>query len=211
MQVRATHGAHQGTWYYEVRVTHLGATGHARLGWATRKAELQAPVRAALFFVSRKLLLIVDLPPTPNQAAAAVPKAELQARCKSLLGQTLLSRKDTCVVTFFCRGCSPQSATCTTPSSVIRSPKQTLDLQLQCFLGSRPDVIHSVLQVGYDQHGYGYRDLQGSKVLPQEIHLNIASCIPIHPAPPQSRNAIALKPLEPHSVPFCRMYSESAF
>lgn len=43
-QARATHGAHAGTWYYEVTVTHLGATGHARLGWATDAAELQAPV-----------------------------------------------------------------------------------------------------------------------------------------------------------------------
>ncbi len=41
---RASHGAHVGTWYCEVRVTRLGATGHARLGWVTRKAELQAPV-----------------------------------------------------------------------------------------------------------------------------------------------------------------------
>eukprot|EP00803_Ostreobium_quekettii_P001212 evm.model.scf_206EXC.8 EVM.evm.TU.scf_206EXC.8 scf_206EXC:80995-86740(-) len=42
--VRATHGAHEGCWYFEVKVTHLGATGHCRIGWATRKAELQAPV-----------------------------------------------------------------------------------------------------------------------------------------------------------------------
>ena len=41
---RASHGAHVGTWYFEVRVTRLGATGHARLGVVTRKAELQAPV-----------------------------------------------------------------------------------------------------------------------------------------------------------------------
>lgn len=44
MQVRATHGAHEGTWYYEVHVQHLGTTGHVRVGWATRNAELQAPV-----------------------------------------------------------------------------------------------------------------------------------------------------------------------
>ena len=44
-QARAVHGAYVGTWYYEVRMQHLGATGHARLGWGTRKAELQAPVR----------------------------------------------------------------------------------------------------------------------------------------------------------------------
>lgn len=28
----------------QVRVSHLGRTGHCRLGWCTRKAELQAPV-----------------------------------------------------------------------------------------------------------------------------------------------------------------------
>ncbi|GBF97369.1 histone methyltransferase complex subunit [Raphidocelis subcapitata] len=44
--VRATHGAHEGTFYCEVTVTHLGETGHCRLGWATAKAELQAPVGA---------------------------------------------------------------------------------------------------------------------------------------------------------------------
>lgn len=44
MQVRATHGVHQGTWYFEVNVRHLGFSGHTRVGWATRSAELQAPV-----------------------------------------------------------------------------------------------------------------------------------------------------------------------
>lgn len=34
----------QGAWYCEVKVAHLGETGHVRLGWCTRKAELQAPV-----------------------------------------------------------------------------------------------------------------------------------------------------------------------
>jgi Set1/Ash2 histone methyltransferase complex subunit ASH2 len=42
--VRATHGVHQGTWYVEVELTHMGATGHARVGWSSKKAELQAPV-----------------------------------------------------------------------------------------------------------------------------------------------------------------------
>jgi Set1/Ash2 histone methyltransferase complex subunit ASH2 len=42
--VRATHGVYTGTWYCEVNVQHLGATGHCRLGWCTKKAELQAPV-----------------------------------------------------------------------------------------------------------------------------------------------------------------------
>ena len=43
-QARATHGAWHGTWYFEARMTHLGKTGHCRLGWSTRKGELQAPV-----------------------------------------------------------------------------------------------------------------------------------------------------------------------
>lgn len=41
---RATHGAFQGTWYFEIKVGHLGDTGHVRLGWSTRKGDLQAPV-----------------------------------------------------------------------------------------------------------------------------------------------------------------------
>ena len=45
VQARATHGTFRGCYYYEVRVTHLGSSGHARIGWATRKGELQAPVR----------------------------------------------------------------------------------------------------------------------------------------------------------------------
>ena len=44
-QARAVHGAHEGTWYYEVTMEHLGASGHVRLGWSTRNAELQTPVR----------------------------------------------------------------------------------------------------------------------------------------------------------------------
>ncbi|KAK9826245.1 hypothetical protein WJX74_002181 [Apatococcus lobatus] len=42
--VRATHGAHQGCWYYEATMAYLGETGHCRLGWSTRLGELQAPV-----------------------------------------------------------------------------------------------------------------------------------------------------------------------
>lgn len=30
---RATHGAREGAWYFEVRIEHLGETGAARLGW----------------------------------------------------------------------------------------------------------------------------------------------------------------------------------
>ena len=46
MQARATRGVHRGTWYFEIRVTHLGPTGHCRLGWSTKKGELQ--VREAM-------------------------------------------------------------------------------------------------------------------------------------------------------------------
>lgn len=41
VQARATRGVHKGTWYFEIKVTHLGTTGHCRLGWSTKKGELQ--------------------------------------------------------------------------------------------------------------------------------------------------------------------------
>lgn len=40
-QVRATRGVYKGTWYFEIRATSLGETGHLRLGWCTKKGELQ--------------------------------------------------------------------------------------------------------------------------------------------------------------------------
>ncbi|KAJ6833371.1 protein TRAUCO-like [Iris pallida] len=42
--VRATRGVLAGHWYFEIKVLRLGPTGHARLGWATEKGDLQAPV-----------------------------------------------------------------------------------------------------------------------------------------------------------------------
>jgi len=42
--VRATRGVAAGAWYFEVKVVHLGATGHTRLGWVTNRADLQTPV-----------------------------------------------------------------------------------------------------------------------------------------------------------------------
>uniref|UniRef100_A0A383WIE8 B30.2/SPRY domain-containing protein n=1 Tax=Tetradesmus obliquus TaxID=3088 RepID=A0A383WIE8_TETOB len=42
--VRATHGAHEGTFYCEATVQHLGSTGHCRLGWSSKRAEINAPV-----------------------------------------------------------------------------------------------------------------------------------------------------------------------
>ncbi|KAL4294673.1 hypothetical protein AHAS_Ahas18G0251600 [Arachis hypogaea] len=42
--VRPTRGVVEGAWYFEIRVLHLGETGHTRLGWSTEKGDLQAPV-----------------------------------------------------------------------------------------------------------------------------------------------------------------------
>jgi Set1/Ash2 histone methyltransferase complex subunit ASH2 len=42
--VRATRGVMEGAWYFEIKVKHLGETGHTRLGWSTDKGDLQAPV-----------------------------------------------------------------------------------------------------------------------------------------------------------------------
>ncbi|KAG9142937.1 hypothetical protein Leryth_006219, partial [Lithospermum erythrorhizon] len=42
--VRATRGVVEGAWYFEIKVMHLGETGHTRLGWSTEKGDLQAPV-----------------------------------------------------------------------------------------------------------------------------------------------------------------------
>ncbi|KFK35848.1 hypothetical protein AALP_AA4G044800 [Arabis alpina] len=42
--VRATRGAIDGAWYFEIKVVNLGETGHTRLGWSTDKGDLQAPV-----------------------------------------------------------------------------------------------------------------------------------------------------------------------
>jgi Set1/Ash2 histone methyltransferase complex subunit ASH2 len=46
---RASHGAHFGTWYFEVTVARLGATGHVRLGVCTKKSDLNIPVGADQF------------------------------------------------------------------------------------------------------------------------------------------------------------------
>lgn len=42
--VRATRGVTEGAWFFEIKVVHLGETGHTRLGWSTEKGDLQAPV-----------------------------------------------------------------------------------------------------------------------------------------------------------------------
>lgn len=43
--VRATHGVHVGSYYFEVEVLQgNGEDAHVRLGWSTRDGELQAPV-----------------------------------------------------------------------------------------------------------------------------------------------------------------------
>lgn len=40
---QSSKGAHAGTWYFEIDVMHLGATGHCRLGIGTHKQEIEAP------------------------------------------------------------------------------------------------------------------------------------------------------------------------
>ncbi|KAK4492357.1 hypothetical protein RD792_003161 [Penstemon davidsonii] len=42
--VRATRGVSDGAWYFEIKLVHLGETGHTRLGWSMEKGDLQAPV-----------------------------------------------------------------------------------------------------------------------------------------------------------------------
>ncbi|KAK4482430.1 hypothetical protein RD792_009587 [Penstemon davidsonii] len=42
--VRTTRGVTDGAWYYEIKVVHLGESGHTRMGWSTEKGDLQAPV-----------------------------------------------------------------------------------------------------------------------------------------------------------------------
>lgn len=42
--VRATHGCYVGTYYCEATVQHLGSSGHCRLGWSSKRAEINAPV-----------------------------------------------------------------------------------------------------------------------------------------------------------------------
>uniref|UniRef100_A0A0D9XWU1 B30.2/SPRY domain-containing protein n=1 Tax=Leersia perrieri TaxID=77586 RepID=A0A0D9XWU1_9ORYZ len=47
--VRATRGVAAGAWYFELKVLHLGSTGHTRIGWATNNADLHAPVGFDVF------------------------------------------------------------------------------------------------------------------------------------------------------------------
>ena len=58
--VRATHGVHRGSYYFEVEIlrsydseqsylqsiksSKCAANGHVRVGWSTRQGDLQAPV-----------------------------------------------------------------------------------------------------------------------------------------------------------------------
>ncbi|KAH9602529.1 hypothetical protein KSS87_002091 [Heliosperma pusillum] len=42
--VRATRGVSEGAWYFEIKVVHLGDSGHTRLGWSNERGDLQAPV-----------------------------------------------------------------------------------------------------------------------------------------------------------------------
>jgi Set1/Ash2 histone methyltransferase complex subunit ASH2 len=42
--VYATHGVAARAWYFEVKVMHLGSTGHNRLGWVTNMEDIDMPV-----------------------------------------------------------------------------------------------------------------------------------------------------------------------
>ena len=42
--VRATHGVHRGSYYWELEVLQSGPDSHIRVGWSTRQGELQGPV-----------------------------------------------------------------------------------------------------------------------------------------------------------------------
>jgi len=41
---RASYGACEGDWYFEIEILHLGQIGHTRLGWSTQRGDKQAPV-----------------------------------------------------------------------------------------------------------------------------------------------------------------------
>lgn len=41
--MQSNRGAFCGTWFFEIDVSHLGPTGHARLGVGTVKQEIDAP------------------------------------------------------------------------------------------------------------------------------------------------------------------------
>lgn len=41
---RASFGASEGTWYYEITIKDTPSNGHSRLGWSTQRGDKQAPV-----------------------------------------------------------------------------------------------------------------------------------------------------------------------
>eukprot|EP00172_Hildenbrandia_rubra_P002311 Plantae.Rhodophyta-Hildenbrandia_rubra.ctg30712.p1 GENE.Plantae.Rhodophyta-Hildenbrandia_rubra.ctg30712~~Plantae.Rhodophyta-Hildenbrandia_rubra.ctg30712.p1 ORF type:complete len:482 (+),score=110.59 Plantae.Rhodophyta-Hildenbrandia_rubra.ctg30712:152-1447(+) len=42
--IRATHGAKQGNWYFEVQVMPCNGEGNVRVGWSTRRSDVETPV-----------------------------------------------------------------------------------------------------------------------------------------------------------------------
>ena len=43
--IRATHGVHNGAYYWECQIVKTEDSGsHVRVGWSTRQGELQSPV-----------------------------------------------------------------------------------------------------------------------------------------------------------------------
>ena len=95
-------------------MTHLGETGHVRLGWSTRQGELQAPV--SMLLLERKSRAHAMLPLRPQRLG-------LYSSCRAINA-------------------------CTAPS----------------FSLARSNLLPLSVQVGYDEHSFGYRDLEGTKV-----------------------------------------------
>ena len=139
------HGAFQGTWYYEVRMEHLGATGHARLGWGTRKAELQAPVRLIRWNTLDGGHL------GARGSLLAVQEVSLQQLV--LLVLTAWHRH-----TAFIR---PNSGGAHTSACKKHTGN---GLPVPCVLRKVDVDLPPHAQVGYNEHSYAYRDLEGSKV-----------------------------------------------
>ena len=42
--IRATHGVHSGSYFWEIEILLGCPDSHVRVGWSTRQGELQAPV-----------------------------------------------------------------------------------------------------------------------------------------------------------------------
>ncbi|XLU31154.1 hypothetical protein S245_067220, partial [Arachis hypogaea] len=62
--VRPTRGVVEGAWYFEIRVLHLGETGHTQLGWSTEKSDFAGTERTTVtsFWWRTASLVLVGRP-----------------------------------------------------------------------------------------------------------------------------------------------------